>query len=174
MSGLTSFGILHTAISMVAVFAGLFALIRDQEISQRNAIGKTYLSTTALSCLSGLGIFHHGGFGPPHVLSLVTLAVLALGMAAASTEFFGGASRAVTTVSFSATFFFHMIPLFTESFTRLPVDAPLVAGLDSPVLQTVLGACFVLFLIGATLQVRSLRAERRARAGGDVLTSIAR
>src|SRR6187402_3169011 len=76
--GLTSLGIVHTVISLVAVAAGLIALIRDQEISSRDRIGKTYVFTTVLTCLTGFGIFQHGGFGAPHVLGIITLAVLFL------------------------------------------------------------------------------------------------
>ena len=40
MFGLTQLGVIHTAISLIAVAAGLIALIRDKEISPRNTLGK--------------------------------------------------------------------------------------------------------------------------------------
>jgi hypothetical protein len=51
-----------------------------------------------------------------------------------------------------------MIPGITETATRLPRGAPLVANADAPELQRAAGVLFVLFLIGATLQVLRLRA----------------
>jgi hypothetical protein len=66
-------------------------------------------------------------------------------------------------VSYSATFLFHWIPAITETTTRLPLDAPLLPNADAPQLQVVAGILFVLFLIGATLQVRRLRALAAAR-----------
>jgi hypothetical protein len=76
---------------------------------------------------------------------------------------FGRASPYVETVSYSLTFLFHMIPGITETTTRLPPGAPLLPNADAPALQTASAALFVLFLIGAFLQVRALRAKR---AGG--------
>jgi hypothetical protein len=67
----------------------------------------------------------------------------------------------VETVGYSATFFFHMIPGITETSTRLPLGAPLVANADAPALQVATAALFVVFLIGATLQVLRLRAKGR-------------
>ncbi|TMG93658.1 MAG: hypothetical protein E6H72_04325, partial [Betaproteobacteria bacterium] len=78
MFGLTPLGVIHTAISLIAVAAGLIALIRDKEISPRNMLGKTYVITTVITCLTGFGIFQHGGFGKPHTLGIITLIVLAV------------------------------------------------------------------------------------------------
>ena len=75
---------------------------------------------------------------------------------------FGRASRYIETVSYSLTFFFHMIPGITETATRLPLGAPLVANADAPELQVAAGALFVVFLFGAMLQVRRLRAVHRS------------
>ncbi len=160
MFGLTQLGIVHTAISLVAVFAGAIALFRDGRIAPRNLVGKVYIVTTVLTCLTGFGIFQHGGFGKPHVLGIITLVVLGIAWLAGSTNVFGRLSAYVQTVSYSATFLFHMIPAITETTTRLPLGAPLLPNADAPQLQVASGVLFLLFLIGATLQVRALRAER--------------
>jgi uncharacterized membrane protein len=168
MLGLTSLGTFHTAISLVAVIAGFIALIRDKEISPRNLVGRIYVIMTVITCLTGFGIFQHGGFGKPHVLGIVTLVVLGIAAVAGYTHLFGRASRYVETVSYSATFFFHFIPAITETSTRLPLGAPLVANADAPELQAATGVLFVLFLIGATLQVRRLRAAREGSIGSSI------
>src|SRR5204862_7094186 len=121
--GLTSLGIVHTIISLVAVAAGLIALIRDREISSRDRIGKLYVITTILTCLTGFGIFQHGGFGKPHALGIITLLVLGAAAVAERSRFFGRLSRYVAAVSYSPTLFFHMIPAVTETTTRLPAGA---------------------------------------------------
>lgn len=164
MAGLTTLGMVHTAISLIAVAAGLIALVRDQEISPRNRLGQVYVIMTVLTCLTGFGIFQHGGFGKPHVLGVVTLVVLVVAAVAGYTRLYGRASPYVETVSYSATFFFHWIPGITETSTRLPLGAPLVANAEAPELQTAAGALFVVFLIGATLQVLRLRTRLRQMA----------
>jgi uncharacterized membrane protein len=166
MLGLTNLGIIHTAISLVAVGAGIVAFIREKEINSRNGLGKLYIWTAVLTCLTGFPIMQHGGFGKAHVLGVITLIVLAVAAFAGKGRLFGRASRYVETISYSATFFFHMIPTFTETATRLPVGAPLAASPEAFGLQAAIGAAFVIFLVGATLQVRRLRGRVEAKAVG--------
>jgi len=104
--GLTSLGALHTAINLVAVAAGVVALVRYREISPRNLTGQAYVVTTVLTCLTGFGIFQHGGFGKPHALGIITLVVLGIAALAGSTKVFGRASRYVEAIGYSATFLF--------------------------------------------------------------------
>jgi len=78
------------------------------------------------------------------------------------TKFYGRFSPYIETVSYSATFLFHLIPGITETTTRLPLGAPLLPNAEAPALQAASAVLGVLFLIGATLQVRRLR----ARLGG--------
>jgi uncharacterized membrane protein len=164
MAGLTTLGVFHTAISLIAVAAGLIALVHYKEISPRNRIGQVYIIMTVLTCLTGFGIFQHDGFGKPHVLGIVTLVVLAVAAVAGYTRLYGRASPYVETVGYSMTFFFHWIPAIAETTTRLPPEAPLLPNADAPELQAVTGALFVVFLIGATLQVRRLREKLRQTA----------
>lgn len=161
MFGLTTLGAVHTAISLVALAAGFLALVRYQEISMRSGSGKLYVWATVLTCLTGFGIFQRGGFGAPHVLGILTLAVLAVAGLAERGIGFGRIARYVATVAYSATFFFHMIPGLTETFTRVPVGAPLFSGPEDPALQKVVGVFFALFVAGAVLQVRRLRSGLR-------------
>ena len=164
MFGLTTLGAVHTLISLVALASGVAALLRDKEISPTNRLGQTYLWATVLTCLTGFGIFQRGGFGPPHALGVITLVVLGLALLARRTSVFGRLSRYVEVVCYSATFFFHMIPGATETFTRLPVGAPLFSGPEDPALQKVVFVFFALFVIGAFLQVRRMRAATSAPA----------
>ncbi|MFC0186327.1 hypothetical protein SAMN04515674_1062 [Pseudarcicella hirudinis] len=158
IAGLTYLGVIHTAISLVALATGFISLIRYREISYNNQVGKIYVITTILTCLTGFGIYQHGGFGKPHVLGIITLLVIGLALfASKKSKPLGGASPFIAIVSFSMTFFFHLVPGFTESFTRLPLSAPLASGPDDPIVKTSVGISFVLFLIGSVLQVISLK-----------------
>ncbi len=161
MFGLTQLGTFHTAISLVAVIAGVIAFFRYGAISLRNTTGKIYVVMTIITCITGFGIFQHGGFGKPHMLGIITLVVLAVAAVAAYTRLFGRLSAYVETISYSMTFFFHMIPAITETSTRLPLGAPLLTSPDAPQLQLATLVLLVLFLIGAVYQVVRLRAGHR-------------
>jgi uncharacterized membrane protein len=161
MAGLTTFGAVHTAIALVGFGAGVAALARDYEIRFNNGMGKFYVFATFLAAASGLFIFNHGGFGPPHVLSILTMLTLTAGVLAATTKLFGKASAHVEIISFTTTILFHLIPAFTETLTRLPVDAPLLATPEAPEFKAIYGTLFVLYGAGLTLQLRWFNANRR-------------
>jgi len=158
MLGLTPLGAFHTAISLIAVVAGFVALARAREISTRSAAGVIFFGGTVISCLTAFGIFQHGGFGVPHVFAIVALVVLAVALAAERTEAFGRLSRYVATVGYSFVLFLHFVPATVETLTRLPASAPYLANPEDPKVQPILGFFFLLFLVGATLQVLRLRA----------------
>jgi uncharacterized membrane protein len=170
--GLTSLGVIHTAISLVAVAAGLIALFRYKEISGTNTLGKVYIWTTVITCITGFGIFQHGGFGKPHALGILTLIVLAVAAVAERTNFYGRASRYVATLSYSVTVFFHFVPAITETTTRLPLGKPLLPNADAPELQAAAGVLLLILLIGGTLQFLRIRAaspKAPAKAAFDPL-----
>jgi uncharacterized membrane protein len=156
--GLTQLGVIHTLISLVAVIAAVIAFFRDKGINPANTLGKVYIWATVLTCLTGFGIFQHGGFGKAHALGIITL--LTLGVAWWGDQGrFGAKSAYVSTLCYSITFVFHMIPAVTESSTRLPLGAPLLSSPEAPELKAATGVLLVLYVIGAVLQVRRLKAQ---------------
>lgn len=158
MFGLTSLGIIHTAISLVAVFAGAISLIKLKEITWNNSLGKMYVIATILTCLTGFGIFQHGGFGKPHVLGIITLAVLGvIYFAQKANQPLGKYSPYIEKVAYSLTFFFHLVPGVTETTTRLPLEHPWANSPDDPLVAQLVGICLILFLVGITFQIIALR-----------------
>jgi uncharacterized membrane protein len=160
--GLTTLGVIHTLISLAAVACGFWAMARDKQVVPGNTLGRTYLVTTALTAITGLFIFQHGGFGPPHVLSILTLLALAVGCVAAYSGTFGRWSRYVQAVCFTTTLFFHMIPGFTETLTRIPLSKPLLPNAEAPELKSIAGVLLLILVVGLVLQLRWLRGRPAA------------
>lgn len=158
MYGLIPLGMFHLAVSLVALGSGVALLIRDKAIGLNGRLGQVYVITTVITCITALGIYQHGGFGRAHILAILTLIVLGLAYAAGK-KLLGNASRYIETVSYSATFLFHMIPGITEAATRLPYGAPIASGPEDPALKAATGLLFVLFFVGTVLQVRRLKAS---------------
>jgi len=50
---LSVLGAIHTAISLVALGAGAFALMRDKAINPAILLGKVYVIMTVLTCVTG-------------------------------------------------------------------------------------------------------------------------
>jgi uncharacterized membrane protein len=158
---LTAFGAFHTAIALVAVVAGIVAIARFGEIGTGTRAGLVFVVFTALACITGLFIFRHGGFGPPHALALLTLLVLAICYALEKYASPAGFARYVVVLGYSLTLFFHLIPGLTETGTRLPLGAPAFSGPEDTTLTGLVGVGFAVYLAGAALQVLRIRKTRR-------------
>ena len=157
MFGLTPLGTFHTAISLVAIVAGAWALVRDKEIVPGNRLGQLYLATTLITAATGLMIFEHGGFRIGHAFAILTLAVVAIGTLAAASSLFGRASPYVQAAFYSSTMLIHMITGSAETLTRLPPGAPLVTAANAHVFKDIISALVLAYLVGLVFQMRWLR-----------------
>ena len=153
MLGLSALGAIHTAISLVAIVAGVWAFVRDRQIALASLSGRVYLLTTALTAATGLMIFPHG-FRIGHQFAVATLIAIAIGMLAAATPLFGRASRYVQAFFFSSTMLIHMITGLAETLTRLPPAAPLITAANAHVFTYILAGLVLGFLAGVALQLR--------------------
>jgi uncharacterized membrane protein len=159
--GLTTLGAIHTAISLVALVSGIWALVRDKQIVLATRLGKLYLVTTVLTAATGLVIFEHGGFRIGHMFAILTLVVVALGTVAATSSLFGRASRYVQATCYSSTMLLHMITGIAETATRLPPDAPLITAENASIFKEIIGGLVLLYLVGLAFQLRWLRGAQR-------------
>jgi len=148
---LTPLGVVHTLLSLVAVVAALVALVREGGVSRRSSV---YIWSLVATCLTGLPIFRHGTIGPPHITGVLTLAAFALAFVAGRTGVFGRASKRVETIGYWVTLLLLGISTVTETLTRVPPSAPLVASPDAGVLKVLYLGLLVLFVIGLTRQLR--------------------
>jgi uncharacterized membrane protein len=162
MFGLTNLGLLHTLLGVFALIAGATCFLRAGVISTSSRAGRLFVWTTALTCLTGFGIFQRGGFNIAHILGLITLIALAVSAWVERKQAFGWLSPYAAAVGFSLTYFFHWIPGTTETFTRLPLGSPLFSSPEDPNLERTVGMLFVIFLIGATVQVLRIRSKNAA------------
>jgi uncharacterized membrane protein len=167
MHRLTTVGIFHTATGLIALAVGFWALARDREISPRNNLGRVFVGTMLLSSATALGIYRHGGFGPAHVLAVLTLLALAVGTASSLASPFARMSRYLQAVCFSSTILFAVVPGVTEVLMRFPENAPLVPFSEPSALKPVYGSLLLVFLAGLAFQLRRLRRELARDASGS-------
>lgn len=164
---ITAVGAVHTIIAIIGVIAGFIALIVHRQIRLDSLPGRVFFWFTVGAAVTGLFIFRRGGFGVPHVLSLLTLAVLAVAWYADRRQGFGRFSGYVA-VAFNLTaLFFHFIPASVETLTRVPLGAPYAAGPEDPRLFGPIGGAFVAYLIALVWQLwRARGAARRSPTPG--------
>lgn len=163
MFGITPFGWVHTLISIAGLVCGIAAVVADGRISRLSLRGRLFIWLTVGSCLTGLCIYRTGHFNEAHTLSILTLLTLA---AAAWLE--RSAAAAWMTYAYTALYslalFFHFIPGFTETFTRVPDGAPLAKGPQDGLVVGAIGIAFVGYLVLVAFQFARLRSGYRKPA----------
>lgn len=160
MASLSTLGLIHTAISVVALVSGFIAVAKPRGISWGDREGRIYIIATLLTCLTAFGIFQHGGLNKAHALGVVTLLVLAGAYVADRRVPSSAWAHYVAPLGYTTTLFLHLIPGVTETFTRIPVGSPVFNGPEDPALQQLIGGLFGAYLVGVALQVRQLRRNK--------------
>lgn len=124
---ISTFGWVHTLVSLSAIGFGLYAFVKEGRVNPAHQSGKWYLGTMLFGSVTAFGFFSHG-FTPGHVLSLVTLILLLVGTFATRGHWLGRAAEYVQTLSFSASYLLLMVFTTTETLTRVPAGQPFANG----------------------------------------------
>lgn len=157
-------GILHTALSLVPVFVGAWALLRDGRIAPDTRSGRWYLWGMLASIFSSFGLSSTGGFNEAHALGVVALLVLAVGYNTRRMRWLGGLAEYVQVLSLSFSYLLLYIPAINETLKRVPPSRPLASAPDDPLILNLVGVALLLFVVGASWQVWQLRRARRRLA----------
>jgi uncharacterized membrane protein len=157
MPEITLFGWFHTIVGIAALVFGVYSLAKFKVIQSSEFTGKVYLACTLIAAISALFIYHRDGFGPAHMLAVLTLLAVLVGAVAEKTNVFGKFSPYLQAVSYTGTFLFHMIPAITDGLTRLPVDAPIVTSIEDPLLLGFYMAFLSTYVLGVIAQIIWLR-----------------
>jgi hypothetical protein len=161
---LSALGIAHTAISLLPLVAGLYALARQGRIDPARRSGRLYLAGLLLSVLTAFGLSSTGGFNAGHALGILALLAVGGALLAPRLAFLGRARPYLATFGLSFSFFLLLVPGINETLTRLPAGQPLATGPDSPLVKSALLAWVAIFLAGSVWQALALRASRRRAA----------
>ncbi|MES2808228.1 MAG: hypothetical protein V4619_06365 [Bacteroidota bacterium] len=158
---LSLLGIVHTVISLLALFAAAYTLYRDGKIIPKATWGKYYIWLTVITCITGFPIMKTGQPTQAHALGVMVLILLPLGAYAKQARFFGKFAAYVQVFILSFTVFLSCIPAVVETLTGLPISTPLASGPNDPLVQTSLGIVFVCFLAGVIYQCYKLKSTSK-------------
>ena len=160
---LSPLGVVHTAISLIPIVAGVYGFIRYRAIDPATRAGKLYLLGLVLSVVTSFTVSSTGGLNPGHAFGVVILLIAFGGVLAARLRFLGRLAPYLSTFALSFSFLLSLVPGVNETLTRVPAAHPIAAAPMAPVvLQTLLGLAAV-FVIGVAAQCWRLR--NRALAG---------
>ncbi|MEH6548160.1 MAG: hypothetical protein V7701_17120, partial [Sneathiella sp.] len=110
MPEMTLLGWAHTIIAIMALLAGFYTLAIYKVIKIENTSGRVYLGCTFLAATTALMVYNQGGFGPAHMLAVLTLMALLGGTLVSKIPAFSKIADYFQAFCFSGTLLFHMIP----------------------------------------------------------------
>lgn len=150
--GLTSLGIFHTTIGVIAIVAALVSYVRFGKINLAHLTGKIYFYGTAITALTALGISKHGGFNPGHVFSIIIIILVVIAYFLSVKKGGNNRARYIENFFLSFSFFLSWLPTVNETFTRIPVGHPLAKDITDPIIGKTLLVLLILFIAGSIYQ----------------------
>jgi hypothetical protein len=151
-----AFTTLHVIISLVAIASGivvLFAMIGNRRL---DAVTGFFLATTVLTSVTGF-FFHSKAIGPPHIVGVISLVVLAIALAALYGRKLAGVWRPVYVVTAVIALYLNCFVGVVQAFDKIPVLHALAPTGKEPPFAVVQGLTLVLFVILGYLAVRKYR-----------------
>jgi hypothetical protein len=148
--------IIHTLISLVAIFTGLIVLFGMLADHRLDGWTKWFLITTVLTSVTGF-FFPFHGFTPAIGVGIISLIVLAIAIFARYSRYLAGHWRWIYVVTAVVALYFNVFVLIVQSFEKIPALHALAPTQTEPPFkftQFVVLALFVLLAIVAAIRFR--------------------
>jgi len=159
---ISAIGAVHTVISLIPIFAGIYAFFRYGKIDETTRSGKLYLITTTLAVLSSFGVSSTGGLNAGHAFGILVLLAAFGGVYVRKMNSVGKIRRYLSVFGLSFSFLLSLVPGTNETLSRLPTSHPLADGPMSPVVQITLLIWLIVFIVGFAAQCRRIRSNYRS------------
>jgi hypothetical protein len=155
---LSAFTTLHVVISLIAILAGLIVMFGLLGSNRMPALTFIFLLFTILTSVTGL-MFPFEKLLPSHILSVLSLVLLAIACITLYGTGLSGASRWIYVVTALASLYLNVFVLVTQSFLKIPALHTLAPGNppNGPAFAVVQGIVLLFFVIMTIGAVRRFR-----------------
>jgi uncharacterized membrane protein len=152
-----AFTTLHVIISLIAIAAGLVALAYMLKGRFPEPLTALFLVTTIATSVTGF-FFHSKSFGPPHIVGVISLVILAVTVFAIYVRKLAGVWRPVYVGTAVAALYFNCFVGVVQSFQKLPPLNALAPTGTEPPFAVAQGLTLLLFIALGVLAARRRRA----------------
>jgi hypothetical protein len=149
----SAFTTVHVIISLIGIFSGIVVLIGW--LGGKRSAGWTalFLASTVLTSVTGL-LFHSTSIGPPHVVGVISLVVLAAAILALYVFRLAGAWRGVYIVCATTALYLNAFVGVVQAFQKLPFLAPLAPTQSEPPFLIAQLAVLAIFVVLGALALK--------------------
>jgi hypothetical protein len=151
----STFTTVHVILSLIGIITGAVVMLGMLGAKRLDGWTALFLATTVLTSVTGF-FFHSASFGPPHVVGVISLAVLAVAILALYLYRLTGAWRWIYIVGAVVALYLNVFVGVVQAFQKLPPLAALAPTQSEPpflVAQAVVLAAFDLLGFTAVKRV---------------------
>ena len=146
----------HTAISLIAILAGLIVLYGLLTVNRMPAMTLFFLVTTIATSVTGF-FFHREQLLPSHIVGVISLVVLAVTVLALYTYRLRGIWRAVYVIGAVISLYLNVFVLVVQSFLKVPALHQLAPQGNEPPFAIAQGIVLLLFIVLGFLAFKRFR-----------------
>ena len=146
----------HTAISLIAILAGLIVLYGLLTANRMPAMTLFFLVTTIATSVTGF-FFHREQLLPSHIVGILSLVVLAVTVLALYTYRLRGIWRAVYVIGAVISLYLNVFVLVVQSFLKVPALHQLAPQGNEPPFAIAQGVVLLLFIVLGFLAFKRFR-----------------
>jgi len=154
-----TFTLIHVVISLIGIVSGLAVLAGMLGARMMPGLTALFLATTVATSVTGF-LFHSPAFGPPHVIGLISLVVLAVALYALYGGRLAGFWRPAYVVTALFALYLNVFVGVVQAFQKLPALQALAPTQSEPPFLIAQLATLALFLVLGFLAVRRFRPAR--------------
>ena len=151
-----AFTLLHVIISLIAIVAGAVVALGMRRARRLPGWTALFLTMTILTSVTGF-FFHSKSFGPPHVVGVISLIILAVALVALYGFHLAGAWRALYAVTALAAFYLNTFVLVAQLFAKVPALKALAPTGSEPPFAVAQLLVLVAFVALGILALRAFR-----------------
>jgi hypothetical protein len=151
-----NFTILHVAISLIAIAAGLVVLVGMLRAARLPGWTALFLVTTVLTSVTGF-MFPISGFTPGLGTGAISIVVLAVALAALYAKHLNGTWRWIYVITALAALYLNVFVLIVQSFQKVPALQKLAPTQSEPPFLIAQVAALIMFLALGAMATRKFR-----------------
>jgi hypothetical protein len=152
----STFTFIHVVISLTGIFTGLMVVGGMLAAKRLDALTAIFLATTVATSVTGFGFPIHK-FGPPHIVGVISLVVLAIALLARYALHLRGAWRWIYAVTAVFAVYLNVFVGIVQAFQKVPALKALAPTQAEPpfvIAQLAALVIFVLLAVFASIRFR--------------------
>jgi hypothetical protein len=154
--GLTLFTFVHVVITLIGILSGLIVLYGMLNNDRMDGVTAIFLLFTVLTSVTGF-LFPIHGLTPALILGMMSMAVLAVAIAARYVFAMRGAWRWVYVITAVIAQYFNSFVLVVQSFLKIPVLHALAPQESEPPFAVAQGLVLLFYVVTGYLSVKRFR-----------------